>query len=249
MTNTSFTRRASHRFRRPPAAAVDEACTIRFDKARTYAAPADAVLPSFADLVPGVVVGTLTHTTRHSTWFDAEDLRLMDEDVAVRRDVADGRTHWVVVGPAGFAEGDPVRREYVFRDESEHPAHYPAPHLGPHPVPHRAPAAVRRLVHALLGHAQLHAVASGVERRLTVPLLGPGEVHLADIADVHLDVVRDDGREEVFREVDVAVHDLDGVGGRLLARVDRRLSRAGFTPEPAVTDLTRAFGPPAQPSP
>ncbi|HVN52197.1 MAG TPA: CYTH domain-containing protein [Acidimicrobiales bacterium] len=154
----------------------------------------DLVLPDFDAVVPGATVRRRDALELDATYFDAEDLRLLDHGVTVRRRVGEG-TRWTVKvpGPAPGDEDGPgggdavVRREHDVVDEATDP-----------------PAEVRELVAPWLGDAPLAPVARlvSLRSRLDVRVDRTGDV-VAEIDD-DLVVVHAEGREVGrFREIEI----------------------------------------------
>jgi inorganic triphosphatase YgiF len=148
----------------------------------------DLVLPDLATVVPGVSVRRRDPVELDAIYFDADDLRLMDDGVTVRRRTGEG-TRWTVkvAAEASGAAGAMARREIDVMDESVEP-----------------PAEVRRLVDRWLGDAPLMPVARLVSSRSPLDLRSVDlDRVVAEVDDdmvVVLDGVREVGR---FREIEI----------------------------------------------
>jgi hypothetical protein len=197
---------------------------VVFEQAEAFSAAPDFVMPPLRDVSPEVSSGIPEHTRVETEYYDTIDLALASAGITLRHDLK--ADEWTVVLPTASGDDGPIRRE----------AHYPG-------SPEAVPDEVRRLLQVRLRGQSVAPAARVVTRRVTTPLISRSGARIADVVDEHVFAFRRDGREAQFREVDVEISDLDGVGHRLLQDVNEVLLRAGCRLEPPAAEMVRAFGP------
>ncbi|GAA3601607.1 CYTH and CHAD domain-containing protein [Nonomuraea rosea] len=182
--------------------------------------PSEYVIPDLSGLAD--VVGPKSHQLV-ALYFDTPDLRLAARGVTLRRRRGGSDAGWHLKLPK--AKG--VRQEIT------------------HPLTRSTkvvPAELAELVRAYARGADLEVVAE-LETRRNVTVLRDGETGLVEVADdrVKGTVYGDDVRIVRWREVEAEL--LDGGDQALLAKVGKRLRKAGATPSEATSKLAKLLEP------
>ncbi|WP_327089314.1 CYTH and CHAD domain-containing protein [Nonomuraea sp. NBC_01738] len=180
--------------------------------------PSDYAVPNLAKL--GDVIGPKGYRLV-ALYFDTADLRLAVHGVTLRRRRGGADAGWHLKLPK--AKG--VRQEIT------------------HPLTRSTkivPAELEELVRAYTRGAALQPVAELATRR-EVTVVADGDIGLIEVADDRVKgTVFQDGKVERWREVEAEI-----LGGdeELLAKVGKRLRKAGATPSPASSKLGRLLQP------
>jgi inorganic triphosphatase YgiF len=196
----------------------------------------ELALPDLHGATAGLVPIELAPRRLDATYFDADDLRLLDRGITVRRRTGEG-TRWTVKRsePSG-AGADPDRlsatldrREIDIVDPSWRP-----------------PDGVLELIGAELDRATLLPVARLVSERRRVELRDASHAALAEVDDDVVAVHRDGDGAEVARFREIEIELADGIDDRraaeLLDAVVARLVSAGARRKPPQSKVDRALG-------
>jgi hypothetical protein len=210
-------------------------------------------LPDLGDVLEGVQARELAPLELDATYFDADDLRLLDAGLTVRRRSGEG-TRWTVKLPAGPAIdhaidqaecGDPpsslARREVDLAE---------IPGASPGEPPHE----IGQLVAPWMGDAAWSAVARLVTHRHRVELVRAG-IAVAEVDDDRVSVRRaevvpagdaepeaerdDEGEVGCFREIEVELG--PGADRELVDAVLARLVASGARPGRPRAKVDRAL--------
>lgn len=187
--------------------------------------PPDYSVPDLGKL--GDVVGPKSHQLV-ALYYDTPDLRLAARGVTLRRRRGGADPGWHLKLPK--AKG--VRQEIT------------------HPLTRSTkivPVELEELVRAYTRGAELQAVAE-LDTRRSVTAVCDGETRLVEVADdrVKGTVFGEEPRVERWHEVEAELIDGDEA---LLARVGKRLRKAGATPSDATSKLARLLDQPPRPAP
>jgi len=198
----------------------------------------DFVLPNLAGVKGVTEVGEPIEQTLESTYFDTPDHRLAGAGVTVRRRTGGDDAGWHAKLPSAVEPG--ARHEI---------------RVGLGRAVRTVPKRLRVTVSGLAGAQPLVPLATLTTRRTLRRLLDDEGVLLAEVADdeVEATAVVDPDDEEggrplsQWREIEVELVDVDA---DVVARVGRRLVKAGATPSPRRSKLDGVLGgPAAEPAP
>ncbi|SDI85240.1 CYTH and CHAD domain-containing protein [Nonomuraea jiangxiensis] len=182
--------------------------------------PAEYAIPDLSGLAD--VVGPKTYQLV-ALYYDTPDLRLAARGVTLRRRRGGADPGWHLKLPK--AKGA--------RQEITHPLTRSTKAV---------PSALAELVRAYTRGADLQPVAE-LDTRRTVTILLDGETRLAEIADdrVKGTVLKEEPEVVRWREVEAEL--LEGGTRTLLAKVGKRLRKAGASPSEATSKLARLLRP------
>ncbi|GGO67356.1 CYTH and CHAD domain-containing protein [Nonomuraea cavernae] len=185
--------------------------------------PPDFEIPDLSGLAE--VVGPKSHRLV-ALYYDTPDLRLAARGVTLRRRRGGDDAGWHLKLPKARGVRQEIARPLT-------------------PSTKVVPPELAELVRAYTRGAELRAVAE-LDTRRSVTLLRDGDTRLIEVADdqVKGTVLGEERRIARWREVEAEILDGDRA---LLAKVGKRLRKAGATPSDAVSKLARLLDRPPSP--
>ncbi len=185
-----------------------------------YDADADFVLPKLGKSVPRRIYLS-------ATYFDTEDLRLIQHRITLRRRVGGDDEGWHLKLPV--------------RKDTRQEMHVPLNEGAEGSVPARLSAQVEGIT---AGH-RLRPIAILDTERTVVRVAGPTGPALAEVADDRVTAIRfgePDSEPMTWREIEVEAMSSDPEAAAMLETVGKALREAGARPSASGSKLARVLG-------